>query len=127
MIKIYFVFAFLCSGGGRPATAIQVRDHTENSFRLTWKSNYQMDGKRLHYIVSLYFENSRRVDQKNTTYYFTPLLFNRAVVSNTAYRVTIQGISPHDNLLGDVVDYSFSTPIGMYFCNKQPDFCQKYE
>ena len=120
MIKIYFLTAFLCSGGGRRATAIKVFDHTENSFKLTWNSNYQMDGRRLHYIVSLYYNKNILVDQKNTTYYFTPLLFTRAVLSNTPYRIAIQGISPHDNLLGDEVDYPFSTPKGTLCCNKQP-------
>ena len=120
MIRIYFVFVFLCSGGGRRATDIKVFDHTENSFKVTWNSNYQMDGRRLNYIVSLYYNKNIRVDQKNTTYDFTPLLFTRAVLSNTPYRITIQGISPHDNLPGDVVVYPFSTPKGMLCCNKQP-------
>ena len=99
-------------GGGRPATAITIFDKTENTFKVTWQSNYQQSGELLHYIVSLYYNNIK-IGRKETTYNFTPLLFNRNILSNTPYRITIQSRSPYDDEYGDVVDM----PKGMHFRN----------
>ena len=103
-------------GGGRPATSITIFDKTENSFKVTWQSNYQQNGKDLHYIVWLY-HNNQIVERKETTYNYIPLLFNQNILSNNPYRIAIQARSPSHNEYGDIVDFQFITPIGMHLRN----------
>ena len=103
-------------GGGRPATAITIFDKSENSFKVTWQSNYRQSGEHLQYIVSLY-DNNINIERKQTTYNYTPLLFNRNILSNTPYRITIQSKSPYDDKYGDVVEFPFVMPKGMHFRN----------